>query len=235
MPTPTRRRSSRLPLVIAAVALALLAAWWFTGRDGETAGAYRTAPVERGDVRVVISATGTLRATTTVDVGSQVSGQVLEVLVDFNDAVSRGQLACLRDELSDAGYRRMKRTEVVAYVAENPANVDADIAVLEAGGARMMSTLMLAGVEQERTGVPVDQNEILAQASEEETAAFMQMMTGAEQSKLRRLMGIGNAFDAARSAEENETAGESAGADLATRVIMKAMSNCDVPYKVLFE
>lgn len=91
MPTPTRRRSSRLPLVIAAVALALLAAWWFTGRDGETAGAYRTAPVERGDVRVVISATGTLRATTTVDVGSQVSGQVLEVLVDFNDEVSRGQ------------------------------------------------------------------------------------------------------------------------------------------------
>ncbi|HEY9144296.1 MAG TPA: efflux RND transporter periplasmic adaptor subunit, partial [Arenimonas sp.] len=91
MPTPTRRRSSRLPLVIAAVALALLAAWWFTGREGETAGAYRTAPVERGDVRVVISATGTLRATTTVDVGSQVSGQVLEVLVDFNDEVSRGQ------------------------------------------------------------------------------------------------------------------------------------------------
>jgi hypothetical protein len=150
-------------------------------------------------------------------------------------AVGAGQLACLRDELSEAGYRRMKRTEVVAYVAENPSLVDADIAVLEAGGARMMSTLMLAGVEQERTGVPVDQNEILAQASEQETAAFMQMMTGAEQSKLRRLMGIGNAFDAARSADENESAGEEAGADLATRVMTKAMSNCDVPVSVLFE
>lgn len=90
MPTPTRR-PFRLYLVIAVVALALLAAWWFTGRDGEAEGGYRTATVEQGDVRVVISATGTLRATTTVDVGSQVSGQVLEVLVDYNDRVTRGQ------------------------------------------------------------------------------------------------------------------------------------------------
>lgn len=86
---------SRLPrfLAIAAVAgaLALLAWWWLAGDPAADAGAYRTAPVDRGDVAVVISATGTLRATTTVDVGSQVSGQVLEVLVDFNDRVSRGQ------------------------------------------------------------------------------------------------------------------------------------------------
>lgn len=91
MPTPTHQRPFRLTAAIAVVALALLAAWWFFGRGGEVAGQYRTAPVERGDVRVVISATGTLRATTTVDVGSQVSGQVLEVLVDYNDQVSRGQ------------------------------------------------------------------------------------------------------------------------------------------------
>ncbi|GAB2671288.1 efflux RND transporter periplasmic adaptor subunit [Arenimonas aestuarii] len=91
MPTPNRRRPFRLYAVTAGVALALLAAWWFTGRNDDAAGAYRTAPVERGDVRVVISATGTLRATTTVDVGSQVSGQVLEVLADYNDEVTRGQ------------------------------------------------------------------------------------------------------------------------------------------------
>ena len=52
-------------------------------------GAYRTATVERGDIRVAISATGTLSAISTVDVGSQISGQVTDVLVDFNDRVQR--------------------------------------------------------------------------------------------------------------------------------------------------
>jgi hypothetical protein len=150
------------------------------------------------------------------------------------DAVSAGQLACLRDELSDGGYRRMKRTEVVAYVAENPRQADADIAVLEAGGAKMMGRLMLAGVEQERTGVPVDQAQIMGEASEQELAAFMQMMTDPGQAALRKLLGIGNAYDAERSAQENESAGEEAGADLATRVMLKAMSNCDVSTDVLF-
>jgi HlyD family secretion protein len=88
-PVP-RRRVPVVPLLIAAVLLAA-AGWWVFGRDPAAAGAWRTATVERGDVRVVISATGTLRATTTVDVGSQVSGQVLDVLVDFNDKVTKGQ------------------------------------------------------------------------------------------------------------------------------------------------
>jgi HlyD family secretion protein len=48
--------------------------------------------VERGDIRVVISATGTLSAISTVDVGSQISGLVTEVLADFNDHVSEGQV-----------------------------------------------------------------------------------------------------------------------------------------------
>ncbi|PRH83821.1 efflux RND transporter periplasmic adaptor subunit [Arenimonas caeni] len=86
---------SRLPrnLAIAAVAgLLALAAWWLlAGGQGDAGAGFRTAKIDRGDVAVVISATGTLRATTTVDVGSQVSGQVQEVLVDFNDRVSRGQ------------------------------------------------------------------------------------------------------------------------------------------------
>lgn len=93
------RPRSRTPLVATVVAVALLAlgAWWWFGRGAPETSAYRTATVDRGDVRVVISATGTLRATTTVDVGSQVSGQVLEVLVDFNDRVSRGQVIARLD------------------------------------------------------------------------------------------------------------------------------------------
>jgi HlyD family secretion protein len=89
----TRPALKRL-LVPAAVVLALLAAaWWWSQRQAASdTGGYRTATVERGQVRVAISATGTLAAISTVDVGSQISGQVTDVLVDFNDRVEAGQV-----------------------------------------------------------------------------------------------------------------------------------------------
>ena len=92
---PVRLSSRNRILTIAAVLLALLAAgWWWSKRSAkaEDEGAYRTAKVERGDIRVAISATGALKAISTVDVGSQISGQVTDVLVDFNDRVEKGQV-----------------------------------------------------------------------------------------------------------------------------------------------
>ncbi|HKS23431.1 MAG TPA: efflux RND transporter periplasmic adaptor subunit [Thermoanaerobaculia bacterium] len=54
--------------------------------------AYRFATVERGNIQSTVSATGTLSAVTTVSLGTQVSGQVSELLADFNDHVKKGQL-----------------------------------------------------------------------------------------------------------------------------------------------
>lgn len=54
--------------------------------------AYRFSTVERGDVQQTVSATGTLSAVRTVAVGTQVSGQISELFVDFNDEVKKGQL-----------------------------------------------------------------------------------------------------------------------------------------------
>ncbi len=92
---PSRKTSSRLPrLLIIVGVLAVIAAglWFWKGRKGNDAPAYRTSVVEEGDIRVSISATGTLSALSTVDVGSEVSGRLTEVLVDFNDQVSKGQV-----------------------------------------------------------------------------------------------------------------------------------------------
>lgn len=58
----------------------------------KAAPAYRFVTVERGNIRSTVSATGTLNAVTTVSVGTQVSGQITELLVDFNDHVKKGQL-----------------------------------------------------------------------------------------------------------------------------------------------
>jgi len=88
-----RRRYVRAAVVVAiACAVAIAGYTWWQGGGGSAPGGYRTATVERGDIRVGISATGTLAAISTVDVGSQISGQVTEVLVDFNDEVHEGQV-----------------------------------------------------------------------------------------------------------------------------------------------
>ena len=53
---------------------------------------YYTAPVETGEVKQVVEATGTINAVITVQVGSQVSGTISKLYVDFNSHVKKGQL-----------------------------------------------------------------------------------------------------------------------------------------------
>ncbi len=70
-------------------------AWAFasrTGGDAADSARYRTDTVSRGPIIATVSATGTVLATTTVIVGSQLSGQVVEILADHNDEVKAGQV-----------------------------------------------------------------------------------------------------------------------------------------------
>jgi multidrug efflux pump subunit AcrA (membrane-fusion protein) len=80
-------------LIAAVVGLAAAGggAWWAWGRPDE-APTWRTATLERQDVRQVVSATGTLEAVQTVEVGAQVSGIVAALGADFNDRVEAGQV-----------------------------------------------------------------------------------------------------------------------------------------------
>lgn len=58
---------------------------------------FRTATVERGDIVSTVSATGTLNAVTTVQVGTQVSGTIQQLFVDYNSPVRRGQVIARLD------------------------------------------------------------------------------------------------------------------------------------------
>jgi len=58
---------------------------------------YRTVAVEQGTITRSVSASGTLQALVTVDVGSQISGQITKILVDFNDHVKEGQVMAVLD------------------------------------------------------------------------------------------------------------------------------------------
>lgn len=84
-------------LIIIIVVLAAVGAWFLFGKKDAAAMQYRTAKAEMGDLRIVVTATGTLQADTTVQVGTQVSGIIDKILVDFNSIVRKGQVVALLD------------------------------------------------------------------------------------------------------------------------------------------
>ena len=84
-------------IIAVVVAVAGGAAAYVTTRGGGDSPSYRFVTVERGTIDSVVSATGTLSAVTTVQVGTQVSGLIDELLVDFNDHVEKGQVIARLD------------------------------------------------------------------------------------------------------------------------------------------
>jgi HlyD family secretion protein len=88
-----RRRSIlRIGLWLAVLAASLASA---CGRN--KAPVYRTEPLQHGDLRVLVSATGTLNPVTTVQVGSQISGTIAALYADFNSRVKEGQILAQLD------------------------------------------------------------------------------------------------------------------------------------------
>ncbi len=69
-------------------------AWWLAGAGGSRSNepAYRTAAIDAGRIVASVRATGTMNPVTTVLVGSQLSGQIIEINADFNSPVKAGQV-----------------------------------------------------------------------------------------------------------------------------------------------
>lgn len=86
-------------LAAGAVALVLVGAlgWWWTQRGGSTEVQYRTGKIERGPLQSAVSASGSVSPVTQVTVGTQVSGQIKDLYVDFNSEVKAGQLLAVID------------------------------------------------------------------------------------------------------------------------------------------
>jgi len=107
--------------IIAIVLLAVVGGGvgaWYTQR-GKTEIQVTTAPLSRGDIVDTVGATGTLQAVTTVQVGSQVSGNIQWLGADFNSIVKKGQvIARLDPSLFDAQLQ-----QVQANLAQSRANL----------------------------------------------------------------------------------------------------------------
>ena len=84
-----------LLVIIGLIALSALGGWAYFGKQNRLE--YRTARVELGEIEVTVSATGNPNAVVTVQVGSQVSGNIKELHADFNTRVKKGQLVARID------------------------------------------------------------------------------------------------------------------------------------------
>ncbi|HET7341261.1 MAG TPA: efflux RND transporter periplasmic adaptor subunit, partial [Methylomirabilota bacterium] len=110
------RRIASLVIVAALVGTGVWA-YLYTQSRGNVP-RYRTARVERGPLTAAVSATGNLNAVTTVQVGSQVSGQIKELLADFNTVVKKDQvIARIDPEIFQAKVNQAKADVETAKAA----------------------------------------------------------------------------------------------------------------------
>ena len=106
------------------VAVALFAAFHFTRKEKPQ---YFTSKVERGDIRDVVEATGTINAVITVQVGSQVSGTIQTLFADFNSRVKKGQLLAKIDPSLFQGAMLQAKADLEnarANLASSKANLE---------------------------------------------------------------------------------------------------------------
>jgi HlyD family secretion protein len=104
-----------ISVIVLVAVIVLLALKPFSGKDADYT--FDTVKVERGSISNTVTATGTIEAITTVDVGTQVSGIIKHVYVDFNDIVKEGQMLAKIDE-----------TNLIEQLKQSQANLDQAVA-----------------------------------------------------------------------------------------------------------
>jgi HlyD family secretion protein len=164
-------------LLIAGIPAAIVATtlWAYRGRSNVE---YYTAKVERGSVSQVVQATGTINAVVSVQVGSQVSGNIESLRADFNSRVSKGQVIAQ----IEPSLFRAKLMQAEADLATAQANVKAleanidtqrsEIMVSKANLEKAKAQLFDAKTQAERTEQLAQTGVVSAQQRDTATAAY---------------------------------------------------------------
>ena len=144
--------------IILALVLAAAAGggwYWYQSRGDGAEVRYRVAKVERGPMAAVVVASGTLNAVTTVQVGSQISGQVKDIFADFNTPVKKGQVIA---RIDPATYElRVNQTRADLDAAQSAVAVArSGLVAQQAEVGRVKITLADAERDLERKKLLVD-------------------------------------------------------------------------------
>ena len=91
-------KNKKLWIALGVVALAIVAYFLLSGGNKEEKVEFETAKVDKGNIHTTITATGTIEPVTSVTVGTQVSGIVSKLYVDYNSVVKKGQVIAELDK-----------------------------------------------------------------------------------------------------------------------------------------
>lgn len=158
----------RKKIVIGGIALALIAGtvWGIQAQKGPSI-RYSTVPIERGTVVSKVTATGTLSALVTVQVGSQVSGRLQQILVDFNSPVKKGQvLAKLDPQLFQATLEQARARHLAAKSDLARSQVEASLSKRQLERTKLLAERRLiatSDLDSARAAYEVAQAQVMAQ------------------------------------------------------------------------
>jgi len=109
----------KILIVIVIIVIGAAAAFIFLkGNDVSASNGYTFVTITRGDIENTVSSTGTLYPVSTVEIGTQVSGTIDKVLVDFNDDVRQGQTLAILDTTNLASMVRASEADILRAEAQ---------------------------------------------------------------------------------------------------------------------
>jgi len=138
-------KKSFIAFGLVGVAIVGAGVWWLMQSKTNNV-TYKTAKIERGNLQATVSASGAVNPVTQVSVGTQISGQIKELYVDFNSEVRAGQLIALIDPETYEYRVRQAQADVDAAKAAlltqqaglSKSKVDADEAIRDAERKRQL-------------------------------------------------------------------------------------------------
>ncbi len=101
--------NKKIAITIGILIILIACGFYYFNRADKSEYEWRTRPIERGDLSIVIDATGTMMPDTTVNVGTQVSGTISHIYVDFNSHVRKGMILAVLD--TTALYQAVQQAE----------------------------------------------------------------------------------------------------------------------------
>jgi HlyD family secretion protein len=169
--------SSRVARLCVALAIGAAVVWAIVGLRHSAKQSFVIAAIDRGDIVRSVSSSGAVSAVVTVTVGSQVSGNLTQVLVDFNAKVRKGQLlAVIEPTIIEAQVRSAQADELVqtttirsAVAQANAARTTLEKAKRDYNRARSLHDQKLLSdidLDAARSSAEIDQNSLeVAQAN----------------------------------------------------------------------